>query len=212
MKALLVMLILVSTFANAGCELLEDPPISGANCYLNRAYLPSGSEWTRLYYNPSSKGLNNSGAMSATASVVMSGNDALIGKVEANSPMLDSGSVSAGTDSSVWIDVVLHRNSIGANSIELIAYRYAFGKLVVENSVVTATLGTTATSEYGLDYSYASDGTVTTNIRAAGSNLVLASLNVAQFGQTLPSFKLRRGVQPAASGVSSASFTQNTIQ
>ncbi len=211
MKALLALLILASTFANAGCELFEDPPVSSANCNLNIAYLPSGSEWTRLYYNPSTKGLDNTGALSATASVVMSGNDALIGKIEANASMLDGGSVSAGADLSVWIDVVLHRTSSGENSIELLAYRYVSGKLALECSVATATLGSTATTEFAISYSYASNGTITASVRASGSNQVLASLSVAQFGQILPSLKLRRGVQPGGSGVVSASFTQNTI-
>ena len=212
MKTLLALLmILASTFANAACEIFEDPPVSTANCSLNSVYLPSGSEWTRLYYNPSTIGLNNTGAMSASASVVMSGNDALIGKVEANALMLDGGSVSAGTDLNVWIDVALHRTSSGANSIELLAYRYVSGKLVLENSVATATLGSTATTEFGISYSYASNGTITASVSASGSNQVLAALTVAQFGAVLPSFKLRRGVQPAGSGVVSANFTQNTI-
>lgn len=210
MKALLAMMILVSAYATADCGLMEDPP-TAPGCAVNLAYLPSGSEWTRLFHNPSSSGLNNSGTMSASASVVMSGSDALIGKIEANAPMLNGSAVIAGTDSTVWIDVVLHRSNEGANSIELIAYRYAAGKLVVEDSVVTSTLGTTATTEFGIDYSYTSSATVTANIRGAPTSQLLASLSVAQFGQTLPSFKLRRGTQPAASGVLSASFTKNEI-
>lgn len=211
MKTLLAMLILVSSVANADCDLIEDPPISEVNCNLESVYLPSGSEWTRLYYNPVSSGLNSAGSMSAAASVVMNGNDALIAKVEASAPMLDRASVSAGTDTSAWIDVVLHRNSLGANNIELIAYRYVAGKLVAEGSASSTTLGSSTTTEFGIDYSYSAGTGITANIRAAGSNLVAASLSVAQFGQTLPSMKLRRGTQPAASGVLSASFTQNTI-
>ena len=211
MKALLALLILASTSANAACDLFDDPPSSTANCNLNLAYLPSGSEWTRLYYNPSTKGLDNSGGLDVSTSVVMSGNDALIGKIEANVAMLDASSARAGTDSSVWMDVVLHRTSAGANSIELLAYRYVSGKLALESSVTTVTLGSTATTEFGISYNYASNGTITASVRAPGSNQVLASLSVAQFGAVLPSFKLRRGVQPASSGVISASFTQNTI-
>ena len=214
LKALIAMLILVSSYANADCDLIEDPPISEVNCNLDRAYLPTGSEWTRLYYNPDTKGLNSAGALSAAVSVVMSGNDALIGKIEASSPMLDQGSVSASADTSAWIDVVMHRSSAGANTIELLAYRYVAGKLQVESSVTTAILGSSATTDVGLDYSFATNAgvaTVTANIRAAGTNQLLGSLSVAQFGQTLPSLKLRRGTQPAASGVLSASFTQNTI-
>lgn len=211
MKALFALIILFSSFANAECGLNEDPPTVNG-CNLNFVYLPSGSEWTRLFYNPSSSGLNNSGAMSAIASVVMSANDSLIGKVEANVPMLNGNSVIAGTDSTVWIDVVLHRSSEGANTIELIAYRYASGMLMVEDSVISSTLGTTATTEFGIDYSYTSSGTVTANIRAIGVAQALATLSVSQFGQTMPSFKLRRGTQPTESGVLSASFTQNTIE
>ncbi len=211
MKALFALIILFSSFAKAECGLNEDPPTVNG-CNLNFVYLPTGSEWTRLFYNPSSSGLNNAGAMSANASVVMSANDALIGKVEANVPMLNGNSVIAGTDSTVWLDVVLHRSSEGANTIELIAYRYASGKLLLEDSVVTSSLGTTATTEFGIDYSYTSRGTVTANIRALGSSQVLAAMSVAQFGQTLPSFKLRRGTQPTGSGLLSASFTQNIIE
>ena len=215
MKALLALLILASSVANADCDLIEDPPISEVNCNLNLAYLPSGSEWTRLYYNPTSVGLNSVGVMSAAVNVVMSSNDALVGKIEASAPMLNHDSVKAGADTSGWIDVVLHRNSLGANSIELLAYRYVAGKLIVENSVTTAVLGSSATTAFGIDYSYVSNAgvaTVTANIRAAGTNQVVATLSVAQFGQTLPSMKLRRGTQPAASGVLSANFTQNTVQ
>ena len=214
LKTLIAMLILVSSYANADCDLIEDPPISEVNCNLSRPYLPTGSEWTRLYYNPDNKGLNDAGALSAAVSVVMSGNDALIGKIEASSPLPNQDSVSASADSSAWIDVVLHRSSAGANTIELLAYRYVAGKLEVESSVTTSALGSSAMTEFGLDYSYATNAglaTVTANIRAAGTNQLLASLSVAQFGQTLPSLKLRRGTQPAASGVTSASFTHNTI-
>ena len=215
MKALLAMLILVSSFANADCDLIEDPPISEVNCNLNLAYLPTGSEWTRLYYNPGTSGLNDAGVLSAAVSVTMSGNDALIGKIEASAPMLNQESVSASADTSAWIDVVIHRSSTGANSIELLAYRYVAGKLVVENSVSTVDLGSSATTEFGVGYSYATTAgvaTVTANIRAAGSNQLLATLSVAQFGQTLPTLKLRRGTQPAASGVLTANFTQNTVE
>ena len=212
MKALIAMLILVSSFANADCDLIEDPPISEVNCNLNSVYLPSGSEWTRVYYNPATIGLNNAGVMSAAVSVVMTGSDALIGKIEASSPMLDRSSVSAALDSSAWIDVVLHRSSAGANSIELIAYRYMSGKLVVESSVYTAALGTAATTAFNIGYSYANNSSVTVNIRAAANNQIVGALSVAQFGQTLPSMKLRRGSQPAASGVLSASFTQSALE
>jgi hypothetical protein len=211
MKALLAMLILVSSLANADCDLIEDPPISEVNCNLDSVYLPSGSEWTRLYYNPTTSGLNNTGSMSAAVSVVMSANDALIAKVEASAPMLDRASVSAGTDASTWIDVVLHRSSLGANSIELIAYRYVAGKLVVQGSASTAVLGSSATTEFGIDYSYTMGAGVTVHIRVAGTNQIAASLSVAEFGQTLPSLKLRRGTQPAVSGVLSANFTQNSM-
>lgn len=215
MKALLALLILASSGAYADCDLIEDPPISEVNCNLTFVYLPSGSDWTRLYYNPTTIGLNNVGAMSAAVNVVMSGNDALVGKIEASAPMLNRDSVRAGPDTSGWIDIVLHRNSLGANSIELVAYRYVSGKLIVENSAITAVLGNSATTAFGIDYSYVSNAgvaTVTANIRAAGTNQVVASLSVAQFGQTLPSMKLLRGTQPAASGVLSATFTQNTVQ
>ena len=141
----------------------------------------------------------------------MSANDALIAKVEASAPMLDRASVSAGADTSAWIDVVLHRSNIGANSIELIAYRYVAGKLVVEGSVSTAALGSSATTEFGIGYSYNVSTGVTAHIRVAGTNQIAASLSVAEFGQTLPSMKLRRGTQPAASGVQSANFTHNSI-
>ncbi len=211
MKTLFAMLILLSSFANADCDLIEDPPISEVNCNLDSGYLPSGSEWTRLYYNPTTSGLNSTGSMSAAASVVMSANDALIAKVEASAPMLDRASVSAGTDASAWIDVVLHRSSAGANTIELIAYRYVAGKLVVQGSVSTAALGSSATTEFGIDYSYTMGAGVTVHIRAAGTNQIAAALSVAEFGQTLPSLKLRRGTQPADSGVLSANFTQHTI-
>ena len=215
MKALLAMLIIVSSFANADCDLIEDPPISEVNCNLDSVYLPSGSEWTRAYYNPTTSGLNNAGAMSAAVSVVMASSEALIGKIEASAPMLDQESVSAGPDGNAWIDVVLRRNSAGANSIELLAYRYVGGKLEVENSAASASLGGSATTVFGIDYSYGSNAgvtSVTANIRAAGTNQVVASLSVAQFGQTLPSMKLRRGTQPTASGVTSANFTLNITQ
>ena len=148
-------------------------------------------------------------SMSAAVSVVMSANDALIAKVEASAPMLDRASVSAGTDASTWIDVVMHRSSLGANSIELIAYRYVAGKLVVQGSASTAVLGSSATTEFGIDYSYTMGAGVTVHIRVASTNQIAASLSVAEFGQTLPSLKLRRGTQPAVSGVLSANFTQN---
>ncbi len=215
MKALLAMLILISSYANADCDIIEDPPISEVNCNLNLAYLPSGSEWTRIYFNPTTTGLYDTGGMSAAVSVTMNSNDALIGKVEASSPLLDRGTVSAGADTNAWIDVVLHRNSTGANSIELLGYRYVGGKPVLENSVTTANLGSTATTEFGISYSFttiAGVATVTTNVRAAGTNQLVASLSVAQFGQILPTMKLRRGTQPANSGVLSANFTQNTSE
>ena len=213
MKALIAMLFLVSSYANADCDLIEDPPISEVNCNLNLVYLPSGSEWTRLYYKPDTKGLNNAGTLSAAVSVVMSANDALIGKIEASAPMLDQNSVTSSADASAWIDVVLHRSSGGANTVELLAYRYVAGKLQVENSVATTALASSATTEFFLDYSFATNAgvaTVTANIRAAGTKQLLGALSVAQFGQTLPSMKLRRGTQPAASGVLSANFTVDT--
>ncbi len=213
MKALIAMLILVSSYANADCDLIEDPPISEVNCNLDFAYLPTGSEWTRLYYKPDTKGLNNAGLMSAAVSLVMSGNDALIGKIEASAPMLDQTSVISSADATAWIDVVLHRNSSGANSIELLAYRYVAGKPQIESSVATAALSSSATTEFFLDYSFASNAgvaTVTASIRAAGTKQLLGSLSVAQFGQTLPSMKLRRGAQSVASGVLSANFTVDT--
>ena len=212
MKALIALLILVSTFAHADCDLVEDPPISEVNCNTQLAFLPSGSEWTRLYYNPATRGLNGAGAMSAAVSVVLSGNDALIGKIEASAPMLDGASVSAGPDTNAWIDVVLHRSNAGENSIELVAYRYMSGKLVVESSVSTMALGSMATTAFNIGYSYASNSSVTVNIRDAANNQIVGSLSVAQFGQTLPSMKLRRGTQPAASGVLSASFTQSALE
>ena len=211
MKTLLALLILVSSVANADCDLIEDPPISEVNCNLESVYLPTGSEWTRLYYNPASSGLSSVGSMSVAASVVMSGNDALIAKLEASAPMLDRASVSAGTDASAWIDVVLHRSSAGANTIELIAYRYVAGKLVVAGSTATAALGSSATVEYGISYSYNVSTGVTAHIRSAATNQIAASLSVPDFGQALPSLKLRRGTQPADSGVLSADFTQRAI-
>lgn len=212
MKTLYAMLLLVSSFANAHCDIIEDPPISEINCNLRSVYLPTGSEWTRLYYNPKTSGLNSVGTLGASVNVVMSANDALIGKIEASAPMLDSSSVSASTDTSAWIDVVLHRSGVGANTIELIAYRYVAGVLVLEGTAATAVLGSSATTAFGIDYSFATGTGVTANIRALGSNQVAASLSVGAFGQTLPSMKLRRGTQPTASGVQSASFTQSTIE
>jgi hypothetical protein len=212
MKALIAMLILVSSFANADCDLIEDPPISEVNCNLDSVYLPTGSEWTRLFYNPKTMGLNDTGVMSAAVSVVVNGSDVLIGKVEASEPILDSASVSASTDTSAWVDVVLHHSSAGENSIELLAYRYVEGKLMLEDSVSTTTLSTSATAAFNIDYSYASNSGVTVNIRAAANNEIVGSLSVAQFGQTLPSMRLRRGTQPAASGVLSAGFTPGALE
>jgi hypothetical protein len=208
MKALLALTFLVSAYAHAECDLIEDPPISEVNCNLELVTpAPTGSEWTRLFYNPSSVGLNSSGTMAAAVNLQLSANDALVAKVEATVPLLDkNNTVRAAVDASSWIDAIVHRNSTG-NVLELIRYRYVEGKVQQQASVLSSAFGTAASTVFGINTQYAA-GTVTVNITSPGSNAVIATLSATQFGQTLPSMRLRRGVQPVGSGVLSAVFSK----
>ncbi len=210
MKALIALTLLVSAYAHAECDLIEDPPISEVNCNLQLVTpAPTGSEWTRLFYNPSSIGLNSSGTMQAVVNLQLSTNDALVAKVEATTPLLDkNNTVRAAVDASTWVDAIVHRNSTG-NVLELIRYRYVEGKVQQQASVFSSQFGTTASTAFGINTSYAA-GTVTVNITSGTNNAVVATLVATQFGQTLPSMRLRRGVQPVGSGVLSASFA-NTV-
>jgi hypothetical protein len=209
MKSLLALSLLLSSYAFAGCDLIEDPPISEVNCNDVRMMVPTGSEWTRLSHNATTNGLKNNGGLSAQVAVELSGSDALVGKIQATNPILDKSSVSAGTDESAWIDLVVHRASNGSSVLELIAYRYVAGQLQIENSVTTnASLSNSASLGFGVSYTYSANA-VTVTIKAANSGTVLSAMTMNNFGQTLPAIKLRRGVQPSASNVLTASFVQN---
>ena len=82
MKTLiLVSAICFSTFAFGYCDLIEDPPVNGANCNQEALRMPVGGEWTEVSHNASANGLYANGSLTVAASVNLTGSSALVAKV-----------------------------------------------------------------------------------------------------------------------------------
>lgn len=206
MKVVALLSLLVSNYAFALCEIVQDPPTSEVECEMHLARMPTGSEWTIVKQNPYSLGLNANGGITLDFNVETNGTSALLGKLQATVPLIDKDTVRAEVDDSSWIDVLLQRSSSGQNTIELISYRYVAGVPTAQATTTTSELGTGTTLQYKLSFSYAS-GIASLNVLNS-SNSVVGSISQTQFGQVVPIFKVRRGVQPSGSGVISSSFTQ----
>ena len=207
MKTIAILSLLISNYAFAICEIVEDPPVSGFECEMQER-MPTGSEWTLVKQNPSSLGLNASGGITLAMTVETNASSALIAKVQAAIPVTDKTTVLAEADDSAWIDVVLHRSSLGENTLELVSYRYISGAPTMLSSTTSAVLGSGSTAQYSLSFSYNS-GIATLNVLNS-SSAVIGTISQTQFGQVVPVFKVRRGVQPSASGVLTSAFTQTS--
>lgn len=206
MKALALLSLLVSNYAFALCEIVQDPPTSEIECEVQLARLPTGSEWTLVKQNPYSLGLNSIGGITLDVDTETNGTSALLGKLHAAVPFIDKNTVRAEIDDSSWIDVLLRRSSSGENTIELISYRYIAGVPVTLGTATTSALGNSTNLEYKLSFSYVA-GIATLNVLNS-SNGVIGSLSQSQFGQVIPIFKVRRGVQPSGTGVVTSGFEQ----
>ena len=206
MKKIAILGLLMSHYAFAICDIIEDPPTSGVECEIHQARMPTGSEWTIVKQNPYSLGLNASGGITLAMNIETNGTSALLAKLQSAVALTDKNTVRAEADDSTWIDVILHRNGSGENTLELVSYRYVAGVPTQVLSSTSAVLGSSATVQYSLSFSYNS-GIATLNVLNSANNVV-GSISQTQFGQVVPVFKVRRGVQPSSSGVISSSVTQ----
>lgn len=208
MKAFALASLLASNLAFAACEVVLDPPASDINCEVQLARLPTGSEWTTVRQHPFSLGLNANGGITLDMSTETNASSALLGKLQAASARVDKNTVRSEADDSAWIDVLLHRDSSGQNTLEMISYRYVAGVPTMVASQVTSALGSSSTVQYKLSFSYSS-GIATLNVLNT-SNTVVGSLSQTQFGQVIPVFKVRNGLQPSGTGVISSSLSPSS--
>jgi hypothetical protein len=209
MKALLLLATLISNVAIASqCEILEDPPVSDVICYEQRPNpMPIGSEWTRLYANPTSLGLFSNGGLTADISLQMNANTALVGQLLPTGPdLLGTSKVWSKELSSAWVNVDLQHAANGSNYLQITSYSSSGGVTSVTGNATSQPVGSGTAASYRLSYTF-SAGALNISVKSSTAQ-ILAQLSVANFGQTLPTMKLRRGAQPVASGLVSANFVQ----
>jgi hypothetical protein len=213
-------LTLANTPLYAGCDILEDPPISEANCE-NEVQAFSGgdklsagpdiafvnsSDWTRTLHNDVSKGLRNVGSLTMSARLERTADSVLVGKIQAAKPILRGKTLRAVVDDSAWVDVILQRSGAN-NTLELVSYRYVNGAPQAQSSVTSAPFANLSGQTVAFEVSYSFNaGALNATLNAPGAAQI--SLTSANFGNVLPSIRLRRGVQPSDSGVTTANFTR----
>jgi hypothetical protein len=205
-------LTLANTPLYAGCDILEDPPISEANCenevqaFSGGDKLSAGPDIAFVNSSDVSKGLRNVGSLTMSARLERTADSVLVGKIQAAKPILRGKTLRAVVDDSAWVDVILQRSGAN-NTLELVSYRYVNGAPQAQSSVTSAPFANLSGQTVAFEVSYSFNaGALNATLNAPGAAQI--SLTSANFGNVLPSIRLRRGVQPSDSGVTTANFTR----
>jgi hypothetical protein len=192
-------LIACAPFASAGCDLIEDPPVSESNCNDYVFSQPQNAPWTLLQANPTNFGLLSIGSISATASVTAADGATLVAQILPKQAGLIGGKVNAKTaPSNDKVELVLLQ-SASSKSLQLNVLRAG-----AVTQTYSANLPSASAANFSVSYAFV-QGEMNVAVHAASGQLL--NVNVPSFGQTLPSFMLRRGVDPT-SQVTAAAFTQ----
>jgi hypothetical protein len=183
----------------AGCDLIEDPPVSESNCNEYGFSMAASSPWTLLQANPANFGLLSIGSINASASLTAANGATVVAQILPMQPGLANGKVGAkAASTNDKVELVLNKTG-ATQSLQL---------NVIRNGTVaqsySSNLPSASNTSFDLSYGFL-QGELNVKVHSgSGQNF---NINVSGFGQTLPLMMLRRGAD-AGSQVSAAAFTQ----
>jgi hypothetical protein len=187
--------------AFAGCDLVEDPPISETNCNDYALSMASSSPWTMVLANPSNFGLLSNGSISVSATLSASDGSTVVGQILPTQAGLVSGKVNAKAATvNDSVELVLAKTG-STQTMQLRVLRAG-----VLESTHSANLPSGTSTSFDLSYGFV-NGQMNVQVHSAASQLL--NVSVSDFGLTLPRLMLRRGAD-VTNGVSTAAFVQTS--